>query len=124
MFTDLPLYFDSQQEQRVYIVLAEFQAKNLIVGFEYQVPVFGYYDLRGAIVLDFLVYNPFETAVQIHGRHWHEGALGMDDQLQLQALKQLYPVVVTFWENELEDMDETRAILREWLVMRAGTSKE
>jgi len=121
---DQPLYFDSQQEERVYRVLAEFRDKNYISGFLYQVPVLGYFDLRGAIVLDFLVYNPFETAVQVHGQHWHEGELGADDMLQLQVLKQLFPVVCTFWEDELETYEETRDILRQWLVLNAGTSKE
>ena len=116
--------FDSLQEERVYAVLSEFKQKGYISGFRYQVPVFGYFDLRGAIILDFLVYNPFETAVQVHGQHWHEGALGIEDQLKLQTLKQLYPVVCTFWENELEDIEMTRDILRKWLVLNAGTSKE
>lgn len=121
---DAPLYFDSKQEERVYYVLAEFKEKNYISGYLYQVPVLGYYDLRGAIVLDFLVFNPFETAVQVHGRHWHEGMLGADDQMQLQTLKQLYPVVCTFWEDELETYEDTKNILRQWLVLNAGTSKD
>lgn len=121
---DAPLYFDSKQEERVYYVLAEFKEKNYISGYLYQVPVLGYYDLRGAIVLDFLVFNPFETAVQVHGRHWHEGMLGADDKMQLQTLKQLYPVVCTFWEDELETYEDTKNILRQWLVLNAGTSKD
>jgi len=118
------MWFASEQEERVYRVLVEFKKKSYISGFLYQVPVLGYYDLRGAIILDFLVFNPFETAVQVHGQHWHEGMLGADDQLQLQTLKQLYPVVCTFWENELETYEMTRNILRQWLVLNAGTSKE
>ena len=121
---DYPLWFASQQEERVYRVLADFKNKNYISGFLYQVPVLGYFDLRGAIILDFLVFNPFETACQIHGEHWHEGELGSDDMLQLQVLKSLFQVVCTFWEDELEDYEMTRNILRQWLVLNAGASKE
>ena len=123
MFDNRPLVFDSKLEEWGYAILTEFKKKNYISGFLYQWPVYGYYDLRGAIILDFLVFNPFETAVQIHGKHWHSGQLALEDQLQLEVLKQLYQAVVTFWEPEMPDYETTYQLYRKWLVTNAGTEK-
>lgn len=124
MFNNKPLVFDSKLEEWGYAILSDFQRRNYISGFLYQWPVYGYFDLRGAIILDFLVFNPFETAVQLHGKHWHEGQLAAEDALKAQALKQLYDAVVTFWEPEMPDYDTTYRLYRKWLVTNAGTSKE
>jgi hypothetical protein len=124
MLHDRPLVFDSLLEEWAYTILTDFREKNYISGFLYQWPVYGYYDLRGAIILDFLVFNPFETAVQLHGRYWHSGEMGADDKYQEAILKQLYPVVVTFWGNEMETYEMTEDLFKKWLVLNAGTSKE
>lgn len=120
MFRELPLEFGSTQEERVYKALVKYE-----IPFDYQFAVYGYYNLRGAIVIDFLVWNPFSTAVEIYGKYWHSGQLGANDRYKLAVLKQMFENrVVIFYEDELETQEEADAMVRKWLVLNAGTSKE
>lgn len=54
--------------------------------------------LRGAIVVDFLVFNPFGIPVQVYGEYWHSGERKSEDRLQEAYLQQYFgrEVVVIF----------------------------
>ena len=57
------------------------------VDFLFQVDYWGGRNIRGGQVLDYLVFNPMETPVQIFGEYWHEGQLASQDRLKLDILE-------------------------------------
>lgn len=119
---DIP--FASKEEEWVYTALLEEQRAGTILYFEYQVNIFGGRNVRGGIILDFVVYNPLATVLFVNGDYWHSGLLGADDLYQQILVRQRYPTVVTLWGRELVDKDVTRELIHEWIVERAGQSKD
>lgn len=116
--------FGSKEEAWVYYALTDFLAKGWIINFWYQVPIIGNPEVRGSQVLDFLVLNPFYTALPVHGDHWHSSQLSPDQALKDAMIRQMYPVTVILWGRELPDPKATYDLCVEWLINRAGSSKE
>ena len=92
----------SSEEWRVALALNKYKIEYL-----YQVPVRGGKRVRGGQVIDFLVYNPFPTPLQVFGKYWHEGQMGTEDHLKLAVLQQIYTQIpIILWGRELETQDE------------------
>ena len=81
--------------------------------FLFQVNYWSGRSIRGGQVLDFLVFAPFETPVQVFGEYWHEGQLGSKDKLKLAILEQFFGRdIVVIWSNESRTVEEATAALR------------
>jgi len=73
------------------------------IPYEFQVWIRGGRTLRGGLVVDFVVYNPFEQPVEIFGEYWHSGQLGADDRLKLiMEFKQYKKQTIIIWGSEAE----------------------
>jgi hypothetical protein len=99
---------DSKEE---YWVAEAFRENNW--RFIYQYPLNSGTRLRGGQVLDFLVYTPIETAVPVHGDHWHTGQQGVEERLKTSVLLQKFPRVVELWGHELTDKETTKRVVNE-----------
>lgn len=116
---NLPSEFGSKNEEYVYYALVKYE-----LPFDYQVPILGGTSQRGGIVLDFLVYNPFKTAVPVHGNYWHRANLSSDEQYALGVLIQRFDNrVVVLWGDETDTPEEAEHAVRTWLIERPGSSK-
>lgn len=75
------------------------------IEYQFQVAPFGF-GLRGAFVIDFLVFNPFPTPVEVYGTYWHTGQYSDEDRFRESVLFNHYGrEVVPFWEPELETVE-------------------
>ena len=72
----------SLNEYNVASALAELELK-----FMFQVEYFGGRRIRGGQVLDFLVYAPFASPLQVYGEYWHEGQMAAEDSYKLSILR-------------------------------------
>ena len=114
-----PITFGSKNEQNVYYALTKFE-----IQFDYQVPIFGGRLQRGGIVLDFLVRNPFDIAVPVHGDYWHRAYMSSEEQYALGVLIERFQGrVVVLWGHETDTYEEAEDAVRTWIVERPGASK-
>jgi hypothetical protein len=98
----------SRQEWRVAVALWKYK-----IEFLYQIPIWGIVGIRGAQVLDFLVYNPFPQPIQIFGEYWHSAQIGSDDWYDLAVIQSIYGVEpITLWSYELETQEQTNQTIR------------
>ena len=98
----------STNEYNVGIALDHF---NLTYKFQFE--LFGGRRLRGGQVLDFLVFRPFATPVQVFGEYWHTGQLGGDDKLQLAILFQEFKIEpIVIWGEESETVEDAISAVR------------
>ena len=75
---------------------------RLRVKYIFQYAPYGHYGRRGELYIDFLLFLPRPTALEIFGEHWHIGQLGADDQLRLHRIKALLGIPpYVFWGNEV-----------------------
>ncbi len=94
-----------------YNVALALQAVELI--FMFQVNFFGGRALRGGQVLDFLVWNPLPTPVQVFGGYWHEGQLATQDNYKLSLIREQYGrEVVIFFQLETDTFDHALAAVK------------
>ena len=85
--------------------------------FMFQVDFFGGRSLRGGQVLDFLVFNPMPTPVQVFGDHWHEGQLGTEDSYKLSLIQEQYGRdVVIFFQLDTDTYDHALAAVKGQLL--------
>ena len=70
--------------------------------------------VRGSMWVDFLIYNPLKTPLEVQGNYWHTGAMGEGDKLRLSILRRLLevPKVLEIWGNECETLESTEQALR------------
>lgn len=91
---------------------------------KYKIPYFYQYvilqkpGIRGAIIVDFVISNPFYIPVEVYGEYWHTGQLGADDKLKLQMEWNYFgrePVVV--WaEQDIPDQESAEMYVRQHFV--------
>lgn len=77
------------------------------IGYQYQVVIIQQFGLRGSIVVDFVIYNPFQQPVEIFGEYWHEGAAEPEDALKLELERQRFgrePIVI--WGSEIDSQEK------------------
>jgi hypothetical protein len=62
--------------------------------------------LRGAIAIDFVLYLPFLQPVEIFGRYWHEGSMGVGDKLKLDLERRYFGrETIVIWSDEIETQE-------------------
>lgn len=104
---------DSIHEYRVAVALWRFKLR-----FTFQVPINGGKSRRSGQVVDFVVYNPLPTAVQVYGTYWHSGGLATEDSLKEKILKRLFNQrVIILSEDQLETQEEAFNAVREALIL-------
>ena len=117
-------FFGTQKQVMDYLVHGKSATSNeyfvaaaldkLGIQFLFQVSYWGGRSLRGGQVLDFLVWNPLETPVQVFGEYWHSGLLGSKDRLKLAQLQMLFDVpIVILWGNETDSYQDALSAVRE-----------
>jgi len=117
-------FFGTQKQVMDYLVHGKSATSNeyfvaaaldkLGIPFLFQVSYWGGRSLRGGQVLDFLVWNPLETPVQVFGEYWHSGLLGSKDRLKLAQLQMLFDVpIVILWGNETDSFQDALSAVRE-----------
>lgn len=107
----------SVQEWRVGYCLE----KLLKVPFQYQKAIGGGRRVRGGQVVDFWVYTkPLDTPIYVQGDYWHHGVKAVEDHIKIQSLMRIFQgqinMPVELWEHQLETLDETLAILKQYVV--------
>lgn len=98
---DYPLVQGKQPDswQEVYFAAALDKHK---IPYIFQYVLFKRRFLRGAVVVDFVLYNPFAQPVEIFGRHWHEGAMGVGDKLKLELERKYFGrETIVVWSDEI-----------------------
>lgn len=117
-------FFGTQKQVMDYLVHGKSATSNeyfvaaaldkLGIPFLFQVSYWGGRSLRGGQVLDFLVWNPLETPVQVFGEYWHSGLLGSKDRLKLAQLQMLFDTpIVILWGNETDSYQDALSAVRE-----------
>ena len=117
-------FFSTQKQVMDYLVRGKSATSNeyfvaaaldkLGIPFLFQVSYWGGRSLRGGQVLDFLVWNPLETPVQVFGEYWHSGLLGSKDRLKLAQLQMLFDTpIVILWGNETDSYQDALSAVRE-----------
>lgn len=81
----------------------------------FQYELFGGRNIRGGVIIDWLVFNPMGEPWEYFGEHWHTGALGADDRLRLAIVENYFGkrVKVIFGDEAATQEDATRAVRRE-----------
>ena len=106
---------DSQNEANVAQAL-----ERLGFNYVYQYKV-GPMGVRGSQVIDFLVYTiPLPTPLFVHGRYWHSGEIGAEDEMKMMRLKAQMrgkwadPVII--WGEDSETVEDAIETLRKVLM--------
>jgi len=90
---------------------------KLNLSFRFQVPIMGGRDRRGGFIVDFIVYTPVATPLEVFGNYWHRNQMGMGDSMRISILRDYFnrePVII--WGSEATDEDETLAVVRRKLL--------
>ena len=87
--------------------------EHLNLPFLFQVYFWGGQSLRGGQVLDFLVYAPLPTPVQVFGDYWHEGQLASQDRKKIADLEHfLGRQLIILFDKETESFDAALEAVR------------
>lgn len=98
----------SKEEWRLAVSFTKYKLE-----FDYQVPLLGGRDIRGGMVVDFIVSNPFPIPVEMMGKYWHSGILGAGDRLRLAILSNLFDrPPVEIWDYEVTTQDACDQVVR------------
>lgn len=101
-------------KEEYWVALALWKLK---IPFQYQQPLFGGNRLAGGMIVDFVVYNPDATPVEVFGEYWHEGQLSGFDSLKLAIQHNYYgKMTVVLWANDLESPEKTYQVVRRKLA--------
>lgn len=98
----------SVEEWRVSVALERYK-----IDYSFQVPLFGAH-LRGGQILDFVVYIPFPTPLQVFGKYWHSGQTRGAESLAVAALMIYYgrePIII--WDYEIPDQETAFRVVKE-----------
>lgn len=108
------LLFGSKWEEVVYILLEEYQRRN-VLSFEYQVPELGGW-APGGTIIDFVVYKAGALrpiALFVDGARWHAGAKAPYDQIKRSRLENERGYEVMVIEDEAESAESARVWIKE-----------
>jgi hypothetical protein len=89
------------------------------ISYIFQASYWGGRQMRGGVILDFLVYAPFEMPVEVYGDYWHRGQLGANDRYRLSIIEEFFGKrVALVWGNESTTVpDAIRALRRERVIL-------
>jgi hypothetical protein len=103
---------DSKEEYWVAQALWKYE-----IPFMYQYQIMGGYYVRGGQVVDFLVFNPDATPLEVNGNYWHEDEMDGGDRIALVALQAYFhkdPIVL--WGEDAQTKDDVFAFVRRYVA--------
>lgn len=116
MLADLPLIQGKQPDSKEEVWVAQ-ALDRLRLRYIFQFEIFGGSHVRGGILIDFLVWAPFATPVEVLGEYWHTGELGADDKFRQGLIEQEFGrKVVNLWTEDLTDPETTYSKVRSELM--------
>ena len=83
------------------------------IPFIFQYQILGGRQLRGGQVVDFLVFNPDATPLEVNGMYWHQSELDGRDRIALMALKSYFnkdPIIL--WAGDALTRDDVFRFVR------------
>jgi hypothetical protein len=87
------------------------------IPYRFQVDVLGGRRVRGGYVIDFIVENPIQTAVEVLGEYWHRDQMKSDDALKMAIIQQMFGrPVIQLWGGELQTQDAANNAVRSKIV--------
>jgi len=102
----------SDIEMRVMLAL-----DKLKLSYVFQYSIAGGSTIRGGILVDFVVSNPFSVPVEVFGDYWHESDLDSEDRMRLSRIEEYFNrEVVILWGNELKTQEDADRKVREELA--------
>lgn len=96
--------------------------KELHLGFYFQVSFFGGRQLKGGIVVDFIVKTiPLPTPLWVHGSYWHSGRQRTIDLMQ-QSMLFMYMAGslnkgVVLWGEEVESIADAKLAIKKKVMV-------
>jgi hypothetical protein len=87
------------------------------IPFEFHKDILGGASVRGGFVIDFLVYNPFPTPLEVFGEYWHMGAMAAEDRLKLALLQSYYgSIPIIIWGQDSDTIELAKQAVRKEVV--------
>ena len=87
------------------------------VDYIFQYSIGGGASVRGGILVDFIVYNPFAIPVEVQGEHWHQEELDAEDRLRAARIEEYFGrELIYLWGDELSDQEETDQTVRDKIL--------
>lgn len=90
------------------------------LNYRFQVPIRGGRSRRGGLVVDFVVYDPWEIAVQVQGQYWHTGIHGASETIESAQIRKVFGRLVEFTDQELGSMDMAKAAVMQKIIQGGG----
>lgn len=89
--------------------------------FEYQVPIFGGYWIRGGQILDFVVRStvPLDTIIQFNGDYWHGGVTDSQESFNATRVQKEFEDtarVIVMWSDDAPNKEVVYSFLRRRLL--------
>jgi len=87
---------------------------------KYEIPYIFHFRVRGSLAwampgdieIDFLVFNPFGTPLEIYGRKWHGGGIVARDKIRQYIIQQIFgKEMIIVYDDELEDLHEAEQVV-------------
>jgi hypothetical protein len=87
------------------------------ISYNFQVSYWGGRNLLGGQILDFVVFLPKPTPVQVFGAYWHSAQLSAKDNLNLIRIEALLSTpAIIFWQDETETFEAAKAAVAKKLL--------
>lgn len=100
---------DSMEELRLALALQKYEVPFI---FHYRVRGSLSWALPGDIEVDFLVFNPFGTPLEVYGRKWHTGYQTGVDLLRQYIIQQIFQKeMIIIYDDELETQQEAEQVV-------------
>lgn len=96
-----------QSRNEYYVALALYQRR---IPFWYQVALAGGTRLRGGVVVDFVIYNPFPTAVLVEGAYWHRNKARED--LIMRVVRRYFRFIKVLTDSQTSTPQKALAAVR------------
>jgi len=101
----------SDIEARVMLAL-----DKLKIPYMFQYIIFGGTAVRGGVIVDFLVWNPFAQPVEVFGEYFHAADLDTEDRFRMARIEEYFGrEVVILWGDELSTDEEALETVKEKL---------
>jgi len=103
---------DSKEEYWVAQALYKYDIR-----FDYQWVIDGGTSRRGGLIVDFVVWNPMMTPLEVNGDYWHRGEMDGSNKLDLIAIQQHFhkePIVM--WGEDMETPEDVEQFVRQYVA--------
>jgi len=103
---------DSKEEWWVYLALKKYE-----VPYQYQFQIFGGTTRRGGLVVDFVVYNPDATPLEVNGKYWHRNEMDGGDKTSLYAIEDYFKKqALILWAGDGQTKDDVFNWVRKYVA--------